>query len=92
MFGACNCGRLLGRDRYKTMQDAYCGVCILTLYFLYLMVVKGALSVFDCSPVRRCRCVRRDPARCDNASSASFAGQHIEQRETTMLVQTASRD
>jgi hypothetical protein len=47
-------GRLLGRDRFKAMQDAYCGVCILALYFLYLMVVKGALSVFDCSPVRCC--------------------------------------
>jgi hypothetical protein len=61
VFGARNGGRLLGRDRFKTMQDAYCGVCILALYFLYLMVVKGALSVFDCSPVRCCRCVRRDP-------------------------------
>jgi hypothetical protein len=54
--------RLLGRDRLKTLQDAYCGVCILTLYFLYLMVVKGALSVFDCSLVRRC--VVRWARRC----------------------------
>ena len=42
------------------MKDAYCGLCILALYFLYLMVVKGALSVFDCSKVRgfaeRCTC------------------------------------
>jgi hypothetical protein len=54
--------RLLGRDRFKTLQDAYCGVCILALYFLYLMVVKGALSVFDCSPVR-CRCLPVGSAR-----------------------------
>jgi hypothetical protein len=43
--------RLLGRDRFQRMKDAYCGLCILALYFLYLMVVKGALSVFDCSKV-----------------------------------------
>ena len=29
--------------------DSYCGLCILALYFLYLSVVKGALSVFDCT-------------------------------------------
>ena len=43
--------RLLGRDRFQRLKDAYCGLCILALYFLYLMVVKGALSVFDCSKV-----------------------------------------
>jgi hypothetical protein len=43
--------RLLGRDKFKALQDLYCGVCILALYFLYLMVVRGALSVFDCSKV-----------------------------------------
>lgn len=41
--------KLLGRDKFKSFQDSYCGLCILALYFLYLMVVKGALSVFDCS-------------------------------------------
>lgn len=29
--------------------DAYCGLCIVGLYFMYLGVVKGALSVFDCT-------------------------------------------
>jgi hypothetical protein len=29
--------------------DAYCGACIVALYVLYLSVVKGALSVFDCT-------------------------------------------
>ncbi len=53
------------------MQDAYCGVCILALYFLYLMVVKGALSVFDCSPVRCSRYERHNPARCDCNSPVS---------------------
>ncbi len=43
--------RLLGRDRFQRAFDTYCGVCIMALYFLYLMVVKGALSVFDCSKV-----------------------------------------
>jgi hypothetical protein len=43
--------RLLGRDKFQHAKDAYCGLCILALYFLYLMVVKGALSVFDCSKV-----------------------------------------
>jgi hypothetical protein len=43
--------RLLVRDRFQRSKDAYCGLCILALYFLYLMVVKGALSVFDCSKV-----------------------------------------
>jgi hypothetical protein len=37
------------RSRLKQALDAYCGLCILALYFLYLNVVKGALSVFDCS-------------------------------------------
>ena len=44
--------RLLGRDKFERKRDSYCGVCILALYFLYFMVVKGALSVFDCSKVR----------------------------------------
>jgi hypothetical protein len=35
--------------RFKTFLDSYCGLCIVVLYFLYLNVVKGALSVFDCS-------------------------------------------
>lgn len=46
------CLRLLGRDKFKSFQDSYCGLCILALYFMYLMVVKGALSVFDCSKVQ----------------------------------------
>jgi hypothetical protein len=45
----CPWHRLLGRDQFKRVKDAYCGMCILALYFLYLVVVKGALSVFDCS-------------------------------------------
>lgn len=44
--------RLLGRDRFQRWMDMYCGLCILTAYFLYLMLVKGALSVMDCSKVR----------------------------------------
>jgi hypothetical protein len=53
------------------MQDAYCGVCILALYFLYLMVVKGALSVFDCSLVRRCVCLGPAWFSCTLAASCS---------------------
>ena len=37
------------RDPFKSKLDSYCGLCIVVLYFLYLNVVKGALSVFDCS-------------------------------------------
>jgi hypothetical protein len=37
------------RDKLKRTYDAYCGVCIVGLYFLYLGLVKGALSVFDCT-------------------------------------------
>lgn len=37
------------RDAFKHLFDSYCGLCIIALYFLYLNVVKGALSVFDCS-------------------------------------------
>jgi hypothetical protein len=40
---------LLNRSKFKRVMDGYCGFCILGLYFLYLTVVKGALSVFDCS-------------------------------------------
>jgi hypothetical protein len=29
--------------------DGFCGLCIVALYFLYLNVVKGAISVFDCT-------------------------------------------
>jgi hypothetical protein len=36
-------------DSFKRALDRYCGLCITALYFLYLSVVKGALSVFDCS-------------------------------------------
>lgn len=41
--------RLLGRDRLAAIEDSYCGICIIMLYFLYLTVTKGALSVFDCT-------------------------------------------
>ncbi len=37
------------RDRFTRAFDSYCGLCIVGLYFLYLSVVKGALSVFDCT-------------------------------------------
>lgn len=37
------------RDGFTRAFDAYCGLCITGLYFLYLSVVKGALSVFDCT-------------------------------------------
>ncbi len=44
-----HCPVVLSRDKFTKAFDAYCGVCILALYFLYLGVVKGALSVFDCT-------------------------------------------
>jgi hypothetical protein len=59
------------RTRFKEIVDSYCGLCIVGLYFLYLNVVKGALSVFDCSmnkdgawildadPSIKCNVVRR---------------------------------
>ncbi len=34
---------------FKSFLDSYCGLCIVVLYYMYLNVVKGALSVFDCS-------------------------------------------
>jgi hypothetical protein len=37
------------RDPFKAKLDSACGVCIILLYFLYFVIVKGALSVFDCS-------------------------------------------
>jgi hypothetical protein len=40
---------MLSRDGFKGALDSYYGVCTIALYFLYLNVVKGALSVFDCS-------------------------------------------
>ena len=69
--------RLLGRDRFKTMQDAYCGVCILALYFMYLLVVKGALSVFDCSLVRCC--LPRGVACCACSLAPTRTNLHAEQ-------------
>jgi hypothetical protein len=36
-------------EAFKRALDRYCGLCITALYFLYISVVKGALSVFDCS-------------------------------------------
>ncbi len=46
----CTCTSfLVPRDRFMWAFDAYCGVCIVALYVLYLSVVKGALSVFDCT-------------------------------------------
>ncbi len=37
------------RNKVSTIVDGYCGMCIMALYFLYLTIVKSALSVFDCS-------------------------------------------
>jgi hypothetical protein len=37
------------RDGFKRALDSYCGICIVGLYFLYLGLAKGALSVFDCT-------------------------------------------
>jgi hypothetical protein len=34
-----------GRDWFQRAFDSYCGACIVGLYFLYLGVVKGALSM-----------------------------------------------
>jgi hypothetical protein len=45
----CSCVVVVSRGKFKRTLDGYCGLCILALYFLYLTVVKGALSVFDCS-------------------------------------------
>ena len=59
------------RDPFKAKLDSYCGLCIVALYCLYLNLVKGALSVFDCSknkdgvyildadPSIKCNVVRR---------------------------------
>ena len=33
----------------STRLNGYCGLCILALYFLYLNLVRGMLSIFDCS-------------------------------------------
>jgi hypothetical protein len=45
---AC-CLSVVARDGFKRTLDAYCGLCIVGLYFLYLGLAKGALSVFDCT-------------------------------------------
>jgi hypothetical protein len=37
------------RGLFEQAKDAYAGVCITGLYFLYVAVVKGGLSVFDCT-------------------------------------------
>jgi hypothetical protein len=37
------------RDGFKRALDAYCGLCIVGLYFLYLGLAKGAFSLFDCT-------------------------------------------
>ena len=38
----------VNRDKFKRALDAFTGVCILALYFLYFSVVKGMWSAFDC--------------------------------------------
>ncbi len=43
------CISALAPGKLKSILDSYCGVCIVCLYFLYLSLVRGALSVFDCS-------------------------------------------
>jgi hypothetical protein len=57
-MGLCGLRLWCGRDAllacwcsnaFKRALDRYCGLCITALYFLYISVVKGALSVFDCS-------------------------------------------
>ncbi len=37
------------RARFLAVLDQYVGLCILAAYFLYLKLVKSALSVFDCT-------------------------------------------
>ena len=37
------------RDAFTAALDTYWSILISALYFLYLNLVKGALSVFDCS-------------------------------------------
>ncbi len=39
----------LCRARYKVFLDMVWGMTILVLYFMYLNLVKGMLSIFDCS-------------------------------------------
>jgi hypothetical protein len=51
--------------------DAYCAICITGLSLLYLSVVRGALSVFDCSVEREgARFLSNEPSiMCDEVSS-----------------------
>ena len=37
------------REAFKAVYDGYCGLSNIVLYLLYLKLVKGALSVFDCT-------------------------------------------
>jgi hypothetical protein len=78
----CTC--LWDRGKFKRVMDGYCGFCILGLYFLYLTVVKGALSVFDCSvnqdgvyildvdPSIKCNEVRHCPASYTSCKLAAI--------------------
>jgi hypothetical protein len=42
-------GFAVARDAFKSQLDNMCGLAIIICYFLYFMLVKGALGVFDCS-------------------------------------------
>ncbi len=48
------------RDRFQRAFDGYCGALIVCLYFLYLGVVRGALSMYDLHAIklwmRHCAC------------------------------------
>ena len=37
------------RQKFRGVQDSCWGITILVLYFLYLSLVKGMLSIFDCT-------------------------------------------
>jgi hypothetical protein len=60
------------RSRLLLLQDIWCSVCISALYFLYLSLVKGALTVFDCTTnLDGVRILDADPAvRCDEVQEA----------------------
>jgi hypothetical protein len=63
-------------NAFKRALDRYCGLCITALYFLYISVVKGALSVFDCSKNEDgVRILDADPSIvCDQVCVRSLAG------------------
>ena len=84
-MGLCGLRHWCGRDAllacwcsnaFKRALDRYCGLCITALYFLYISVVKGALSVFDCSKNEDgVRILDADPSIvCDQVCVRSLAG------------------